>query len=265
MDRMSRYLERNRNIAGARRGAQDAALSGEAKEFRDDAGWRMTDTDYESYLGNEKSFKKSVNKAQGQLDEAQEKIDASTAENAAFEKALSGIDISNTTLSNSWNTYQKSFLPVRVVTNDNIEGTYYLPKEVIDKMDADSFNQKGGYVGNYVDGGKNYNVDTGGRGQELHDALRAGTTSVKAQFYEQNAGNVKKAQEGESTARAELGTANDMVNINYSNLSAEGDLLAAEGDSLSAVKKNRKQQKKQISKDYSTALAGRRQVLGVDA
>lgn len=77
-------------------------------------------------------------------------------------------------LFNHWWKAEKK-VPVRVVADGKVQGTYVMPKTAAMKIMEDK-----GINGGWVDGGKRLNIDVKQqgriRGQELHDALRVGTS-----------------------------------------------------------------------------------------
>ncbi len=138
--------------------------------YRPEYGWVMSNEDVKKEKAIKAQYDEAEAKAAAQVAQAEADFQRSVAEgrgqiNSAYAAAAAKNNV--------------PMVPVRVVNGNNVEATYMLPKSSVDQMNKDSFNKgKGSYTGNYVDGGKFYNVDvrvtgTGGkRGQELHDALR---------------------------------------------------------------------------------------------
>jgi hypothetical protein len=170
--------------------------------YRPEYGWIMSNAD----VAREEAIKGQYDKAAGDVaagiaDQERQYRDAlahgETQINSAYSDAVAGAQ----------NPANVPLYAVRVVNGNNIEGTYMLPKSVIDEMNQKSFNQgDGSYTGNWVDDGKFYNVDVrargiGPRGQELHDAMRETTqTFAEAQaqnqkLYEASLANANKERE----------------------------------------------------------------------
>lgn len=149
--------------------------------YRPEYGWIMSNAQVKKEQEVKGQYDAAIAESEANIARAREDFQRSVASgqgqiNSAYDQAISGA------------TRSEQMVPVRVVNRDTVEATYTLPKRVVDDMNANSFNQKNSYTGNYVDGGAFYNVDVrvagGARGQELHDALRNAATdydqSVKA-------------------------------------------------------------------------------------
>lgn len=100
----------------------------------------------------------------------------------------------------------ENLVTIRVVNGNSIEGEYKLPKEAIDKLNAEIFNQgDGSYVGNYKSDNI-YNVDVVPRGtsdaygKELHEAIGKavedyqGIVATERQAVEKELAGAQKAQ-----------------------------------------------------------------------
>lgn len=172
-----------------RRGAVDINQVDQAT-YRDDLGFNMTRAGYEKYLEEKAEFDKYYNDVIGSNRTALEKLSGLEA------KAKGGM----TSVEKEWQRAQKTFVPVRVVASDNktVEGTYRLPKEVVDAMHRESFNKGNGtYVGNWHGGYYNVSVVPRGTsnayGKELHNALSSAYTQVKSKFWDEVAPKVSSA------------------------------------------------------------------------
>ena len=222
-------------------------------KFSKDYGIRVTgdqlkelqtaDADFEKRIA---AFKKGaydqVNKAKGTL--ASQKADF-TARVAGAQKELKGAQgqvkqgwdqvgkaREQATVDNmfkQWFANDKT--PVRVVSGNEVQGTYYLPREAVDRLAKDQ-----GLNGAWVDKGKNFNIEVnqGGRmqGQEIHDALReASNPNVLRSQFAQNADvqkahaqvwkDIKKAEKELQVAERELAQADATI---------RGDKATGEGD-----------------------------------
>ena len=240
MNRTERAATLARSRRGDSRGSVDVKDVDQAM-YREDAGFALTGAGYEKYKEDETGYQEEYSRVNEEL--------------TAAEKELAGFDIS---LEGEYKKYSDSFIPVRVVNEastvsdifgavtgrdkrDPVEATYYLPRDVVDKLDSEAFNTEGSYTGNYVEDGV-YNVDVrvSGtddlRGKELHEALQDAQASVKAAFYETNAPGVSKA-------RGQLAEARDTV--------------LGERESLTNINDQREAQKATLADDYSKRKAHR--------
>lgn len=265
MNRSERFMQRNRKVAGARRGEKDSAFGPEYAAFRKDAGWKMTDEVYGKYKEEESEFNKAYDKAGSALDKAYSENSKGQAEVDKYGEALAGTNFEGTSLEGAWKDYKKGFVNVRIVgKDDKIESTHYLPKEAVDAMSKD-LNKI--YWGNYV-GNNNYNISTktrgggGYRGKELRSSIVSGEEAVKAKFYGANAGNVKKANsEGQSAYNSAYGTASNDLNTANANLASGRADIDSQRSELNKTKQGRKEQIAKYANDYSTALQGRRNLM----
>jgi len=97
-----------------------------------------------------------------------------------------------TDLEKGWEDYSADFIPVGVYdSNNELEGSYYLPRSVVETLATDSFNQgDGSFIGRWYEDESGYAVSTvpqGGDdafGAELHTALGEGVVEVKDSWYE---------------------------------------------------------------------------------
>ena len=172
-----------------RRGAVDINQVDQAT-YRDDLGFNMTRAGYEEYLEEKSNFDKQYSDVISSNRTALEKLSGLEA------KAKGGM----TSVEKEWQRAQKTFVPVRVVASDNktVEGTYRLPKEVVDTMHKESFNKGDGtYVGNWHGGYYNVSVVPRGTsdayGKQLHDTLSGAYTQVQSKFWDEVAPKVSSA------------------------------------------------------------------------
>ena len=227
---MQRMLRQRQELEAKRaqvtqRGAVDINQVDQAT-YRDDLGFNMTRDGYEKYLEEKSEFDKNYN-------------DVISSNRTALEK-LSGLEAEAkggmTSVEKAWQRAQKTFVPVRVVASDNktVEGTYRLPKEVVDTMHKESFNKGDGtYVGNWHDGYYNVSVVPRGTsnayGKELHNALSSAYTQVQSKFWDEVAPKVSSAnkvtqstlneiQGHRGTAQGNIELANQQRDSRQSNL-----------------------------------------------
>lgn len=163
-----------------------AAAARGSNKFREDLGFRMNKQNYKTLQESLAKFNAEITA----LDKKAKKVAA--ANQAKFDKGKAEFD-SNVRkeyakLNKAKQEYQgdlsmerfielgafkgKRRVPVRVVSGNNIEGTYHIPKDFVDALEKD----KGNLTAGWVDGGKNYNVEVrqGGRiqGAEMHKMVR---------------------------------------------------------------------------------------------
>lgn len=166
--------------------------------YRKEYGWVMSNDQVKQEKAVKAQYDARVQAAEAQVQQNKERYQQSINEgrdsiSGAYDDAIG-----------SSSAPSMDLVPVRVVNGNNVEQTYYLPRSTVDQMNAETFNQgKGGYVGNYVDGGF-YNVDVrasgGERGKELHESLGAAANQVsQAQkdneaLYNQSINNARNEQ-----------------------------------------------------------------------
>jgi len=93
-----------------------------------------------------------------------------------------------------WGQAQDKFSTINIVKGSEIEGSYRLPKDIIDKLhggEGGALNSGDGtYTGNWQEGNA-YNVDVRvrgtdeARGKELHEMFMGAESDVKTQFFEE--------------------------------------------------------------------------------
>lgn len=216
MDRTARMMSRQqarRAPGSGARGANDQAMYNESVDanqarYRDDYGFAMTEEGYQNLLAHQKEFGSSAEEARRALAKAQGQVDS--AGNVA-------------SMDEMWDKYKQSWSAIHVVNGSNIEGTYYLPKEAIDKLNSGSFNQgDGSYVGKWNKDGS-YNVDVvlqGGDdayGKELHEAIGKAEGEIKTQYWKSNESKVKEAQKRNEAAKKK---AQDQIDTEKGNVDA---------------------------------------------
>lgn len=151
-------------------------------------------------------------------------------------------------LADSWKKAKGSFVPIRVVSNGQIEGTYMLPKEA-----AESLAKEKGLTTSWANGGFNVDVRAQGRvrGAELHTALGEATNSVYNKFVTEATPKITsalKSAKGElSSAQGVLKGAESSLNEQYT--AASSSLSAAEA-ALAATKAKRAMEWKNIRETY---------------
>lgn len=227
---MQRMLRQRQEMEAKRaqvtqRGAVDINQVDQAT-YRDDLGFNMTRDGYGEYLEEKAEFDKQYSDVISSNRTALEKLSGLEA------KAKGGL----TSVEKAWQRAQKTYVPVRVIASDNktVEGTYRLPKEVVDTMHKESFNKGDGtYVGNWHGGYYNVSVVPRGTsnayGKELHNALSSAHTQVQSKFWDEVAPQVssankvtkstlKEIQGHKSTAQGNIELANQQRDSWQSNL-----------------------------------------------
>jgi len=240
--------------------AQDQQL------LRKDLGFKMSNAQYQDYLGEEAKFQEEYGIATGKLNEAQGKVDAQNkklgeagSQLNSYQKQLdsnkSEINkasnlVNDLSVESVWSEYRGGFGNVHVVSKDgqggyNTEYTYRLPTEALGKLHDEVFNQEGSYVSNLV--GNNLYVDTntdrGGYGKELHESMIDAENEVKSGFYDANSGRIRKEKQ---TAISQLNQANARLNEQYSLLSGQRDKLKSAYDDLSGARDTIKGERDQL-------------------
>ena len=181
MNRQDRTQQRMQAQERSRRGGVDQQQFDHAI-FREDVGVRMTTEGYNKFQEGETEYSEKYNEFSGKLKDADRKL------NDATKKAN---DIS---VGKEWDKARKSFVKVNVWQGNNakkgVEGSYYLPKNVVNEMNSKSFNQgNGSYTGSYV--GNEYYVHVVPRGtsdaygKELHNSLSSGERDIKDTFWKE--------------------------------------------------------------------------------
>lgn len=193
MDLNERILLRSRerrSTGRLRRGGNDAALK-PYRPYYDDVGFRMDPQSHVEYVKTVEKLEKDYNKKVNEINKSR-----SSAE-AAYNDALKKLKGTIVDPNKAWKEAKRDFLPVRVYTGNRLEGVYYLPRDVIEGLNTQVFNQgDGSYVGNWKEKGKAYNVDTvprgtsSGYGKELHQLLK----DTEDQLYSQFMAEAKRAQ-----------------------------------------------------------------------
>jgi len=258
MDRLARYQSRMRRDPNRGREARDPIAQRESRTFRQDAGWAMSDAEYADYQQSNTDFNEGYSDADTALKGQEETVAGQRGQLDAGYDALGNLNIEK-----AWDTFKKDFVPVNVVNHKNgtwnTEATYHYPREVVDQMNATSFNQdEGSYYGAWNPNKDTYSVDVnmrggGARGQELHQSLIDGQDEVKAMFFESQAPGIAKAS---SSLSSSLGEAEQTVSANEG--AAEGDRMVLEG-----YASDRSERKDAIADDFSFRRDGRRALMDV--
>lgn len=157
-------------------------------------------------------------------------------------------------LDQAWQSTKKTFVPIRVVSNGKIEGTYMLPKEA-----AENLAKEKGITTSWANGGFNVDVRVQGgriRGAELHKALGDATNSVYNKFVTsvtpKLTESIKSAKGQVSQAQGVLQGAQKQLNEQYT--SASSEIAAAQG-SLDAKTAARNMQWETIRDNYEKKKA----------
>lgn len=152
-------------------------------------------------------------------------------------------------LSSAWNQTKKTFVPIRVVSNGKIEGTYMLPKEA-----AENLAKEKGITTSWANGGFNVDVRVQGgriRGAELHKALGDATNSVYNKFVTsvtpKLTESIKSAKGQVSEAQGVLKGAQNQLNEQYT--AASSEIATAQG-ALDAKTAARNMQWETIRSNY---------------
>lgn len=133
--------------------------------YYDDLGISTTEEGYQAWKADETEYNTQKSSALSEIQGAQAKYDKAKAEHDGA-------------LARGWAETQKGMQTVRLVDKDNnILGTYKLPKGATDQLDSKLGNDTA-----YTEGGQNFNiVETGGVGE----SLSAGTNDMYASYKAQ--------------------------------------------------------------------------------
>lgn len=222
--------------------------------YYDDLGVSTTPENAQSIRGQEKEFNTGVAEQQGKISAANSQLQGQYSQGTAqIDVAKSGVPTSKAAIDTAWKQTKSTFVPVRVVSGDKIEQTYYLPKE-----SADNLVKSQGLFANYVDNGKYLNVEVQGKGgkvvgKELHTALGQAEKDVYNNWYINSAGTMTKAVNQANTAfNTQKQQAYDTLDTQYA--SESGKIGEAQGVVDSAVNK-RAAEWDQIHSDYTKKKA----------
>lgn len=196
------------------------------------------------FQGKVKEQQAIINQKRAQVEEAYR---AGQGQLASASSKIPKVPGLSDAISSSWNKTRNSFVNINVVdSNNNIEGTYKLPKEVAESLAK----QKGLYT-NYLPDQNAFYIATkskgkgpiGGKtiGKELHEKFVEAEKTIYDKWYESALPQISKSL-GLSTkqvneAKAQLASASGALSSSYS--SASSSLAGAEGvltglESLSA-------------------------------
>jgi hypothetical protein len=187
---------------------------GDFFNFYEDIGVSTTEEGAKQYRKRDAEIKKDFSERSSVIDKSSKEISSAESSwnksNQQLQEAKSKMPSSvKGAVDKAYQETQKTFIPVRITdpSGTKVEATYMLPKDVAVSVSA----SKGVQTAWINQGGKTFlNVlpKSGGRyiGQEMHDALRGATVSVKNKFYEQNTPVIKKQlDEGWSNIRESEG------------------------------------------------------------
>lgn len=213
---------------------------GDFFNFYEDIGVSTTAEGAKQYRERDAAIKedfaereKSIGKAANEIDSAESEWQKS---NKQLQEAKSQTPSSlKDALDKAYQETQKSFIAARVTdpSGTKVEATYMLPKDVAVSVSA----SKGVQTAWINEGETTYlNVlpKSGGRyiGQELHDALRGATVSVKNKFYEQNTPVIKSQLEESwsniQTAEKQLQEGRVQIDLAKGQLSTAKEMLSGD-------------------------------------
>lgn len=206
----------------------------------------------------EAAFNTQVGELKGKIDSSRSTLDQQrTAAQSKIDAAASKIpDVPGykEALSSAWSQTKKTFVPIRVVSNGKIEGTYMLPKEA-----AENLAKEKGITTSWANGGFNVDVRVQGgriRGAELHKALGDATNSVYNKFVTsvtpKLTESIKSAKGQVSQAQGVLKGAQNQLNEQYT--AASSEIATAQG-ALDAKTAARNMQWETIRDNYEKKKA----------
>lgn len=181
----------------------------------------------------ELAFHNQMGEIKGKIDSSRSSLDQQRASAQAQIDAAAGkipdVPGYKDALDSAWQSTKKTFVPIRVVSNGKIEGTYMLPKEA-----AENLAKEKGIKTSWANGGFNVDVRVQGgriRGAELHKALGDATNSVYNQFVTsvtpKLTSSIKDAKSQVSKAQGVLKNAQNQLNEQYT--SASSEIATAQG------------------------------------
>jgi hypothetical protein len=256
MNRIERAVSRAR-VRRSGRGAVDIKTVDQAL-YRDDLGFNMTEADYKNYQEDEVAYQSASAKSYGDLDTFNSQTAKAQGE---LDSAYSTLDklskSSRVTLDSEWGKINDGFETLRIVNGVDVEAVYKLPKEAINKLNTESFNQEGSYTGHWMEDGiynVDVNIDGEGYGKELHEAIGGAVTKMKADFYETNAEAVARAnKENRSLISSKRGELNTVTNTLASQQADADDLLF----SLTSSAEARDKERDYLKTEYTESKAHR--------
>ena len=256
---MRRYLNKTRQqrlgadeegslgLMGRARSRQASVVGNRVPEeyetqMYDEFGLIMTPEQHGTLQAELERSRKARAEAQAKLNEQQSKIDAMYLEKQKMLDAQRGkID---SEIAKAYGSGDDGLETVRVVSGNNVEATYKLPKEAISKLDTQVFNQgEGSYTANWVDDGKHYNIDTKPAGiddrygKELHESLKDAQSQIGLESDHQKA----MADKARAAAYGQLGEASKALDNEMSMYRSQID------DSRAAIKAAEAAEQKQLA------------------
>lgn len=215
-------------------GGRDTHMSrGNFVNYYDDLKISTTPEQARLLRDEELAFHTQMTDVQGKISSSRASVEQQkAAAQAKIDAAASKIpDVPSykSALNEAWSKTQKTFVPIRVVSNGKVEGTYMLPKEA-----AENLAKEKGITISWANGGFNVDVRVQGgriRGAELHKALGDATNSVYNKFVTQVTpkltSSIKDAKSQVSQAQGVLKNAQNQLNEQYT--SASSEIATAQG------------------------------------
>jgi len=159
-------------------------------------------------------------------DKAERKLSSALSKLKDFEgKNIKDID-------SVWGQARDQFTTIGIYNGDKLEGTYRLPKDIVDKLhggEGGALNSGDGtYTGNWK-GDNRYNVDVTvrgideARGKELHQLFGNAQSEVKTQFYDAYG---KKINDNNARIRAATADARSQIKGHQDTIDAYRNLTA---------------------------------------
>jgi len=218
----------------SRRRTADPALERKLQDF----GFMTTDA---QAVEVRKALEESKHSdAHSQLSDAEKKLRAFEGKNIKDIDAL-------------WGQARNDFTTVGIYNKEKLEGTYRIPKSVMEQLnggEGGTLNSgDGSYTGRWK-GDNRYNIDVTvrgldeARGKELHEMFHSAESDVKTQFYEKYA---KQVNDNNARVKSEAENARSQIEGQRGVLDADTQLTA---DALA-----RHQQQYQETKAKSRATA----------
>lgn len=189
------------------------------RQYFEDYGMVMSKGQHEAALESEAAIDEQIAKAQGDLDIARSTFESDyETQNKKLAGMKSGIP--------DWETFKKTNLKEVRITDKSgtqLEQTYYLPPEAVDKLWSDENFRKAYTSARYDDGSMNIipYVDGEPYGKELHEELGKAQQSIYDQFLE-------KTKEAQSIFEREKGAARSALGIQYETGQAQLSQLETE-------------------------------------
>jgi hypothetical protein len=213
------------------------------RQYFEDYGMVMSKAQHGQAVESEAAIDEQIAKAQGDLDTARSTFESDyEKQNKKLAGMESGIP--------DWDTFRKKELrEVRITdkSGTQLEQTYYLPPEAIDKLWGDEQFRKAYTSARYEDGSMNIipYIDGEPYGKELHEELGKAQQTIYNQF-------LAKTKEAQSIFSREIGGARSALSTQYETGQAQLSQLETE---IEQKRQEKAEYKSLLKKKYEEKLS----------